>query len=37
MIFLPGLSFSASMMRWPPAVKSLVFCGRYSSWTTLAF
>ena len=25
------------MMRWPPAVKSVVFGGRYSSWTILAF
>ncbi len=25
------------MMRWPPAVKSLVLTGRYSSWTILAF
>ncbi len=35
--FLPGLSFIASTMRWMPAVKSEVACGRYSSWTILAF
>ena len=35
--FLPGLSLSASTTRWMPAVKSVVDCGRYSSWTILAF
>ena len=33
----PGLSFSASKKRYAPAVKSLVFVGRYSSCTTFAF
>ena len=32
----PGLSFSASKMRCAEAVKSVVACGAYSSWTTLA-
>ena len=37
MNFLPGWSFSLSMMRCRPAVKSVVPAGRYSSCTILAF
>ena len=33
----PGTSLSLSIRRWPPAVKSEVAGGRYSSCTSLAF